>query len=535
MKGEQDNLTMAGNEIIAVIDIGSSALRLLIAQSQDDPGDPSGQRDWDLLESAEQPLALGRDVFRKGSIDRRTTNRAVEILKGFQELMAPYGVDRIVAIGTSALRESYNREMFIDRVMLQTGIEIRVIDGVEANQFTWLAVREPLEEVLPGYRRHNSLIIEVGAGNTDLMILRQGNISSAQALPLGTLRFLQKLDGQYGAPGSVQSFFRNHAVRTVKAMSHELELSRISKLVAVGSDARLVAARLGRPLTEEMSVIPREAFRDFLEELEILNPEEIVSRLNLPWNEAELLYPAMVIFDTFVQATRVDEILVPSASIRQGLLVNYAASRNTLHELFSTQVVAGARTLAKHYRCDMKHAEFVRRQALVLYDAMTNELGLMGYHRFFLETAALMHDVGSFIGGTGHHKHSQYIVRNSDIFGLSAHDREIVGHIVRYHRRAKPQRSHNLYMALSRTDRIVVQKLSALLRVADALDRSHTQQISIEGLEFKSDRLVIQTSHPGDLSLEDMSLAEKGDLFEDVFGLRVILRFDESGQGRKKK
>ena len=530
--GQDDNL-MSEIEIIAVIDIGSSAIRLLIAQSPVDLNENGGPRDWELLESAEQPLALGRDVFRKGSIDRRTVNRAVEILKGFRELMVPYNVDRIVAIGTSALRESYNREMFIDRVMLQTGIEIRVIDGVEANQLTWLAVREPLEEALPGFRRHNCLIIEVGAGNTDLMILRHGNISSTRALPLGTLRFLQKLNGQYGAPGNIQSFFRNYAVRNVTPVSHEMELSKISKLVAVGSDARLVASKLGKRLTDEMSVIPRQAFREFMEKIETLNPEDIVSNLDLTWNEAELLYPAMVIFDTFVQATRADEILVPSASIRQGLLVNYAAGRNTLHELFSTQVLAGARVLSKHYRADLKHAEFVRDQAIVLYNAMTAELGLKGYHRLLLETAAILHDVGSFISGTGHHKHSQYIVRNSDIFGLSAHDKEIVGHIVRYHRRTKPQRTHGLYMNLGRTDRIIVQKLSALLRVADALDRSHTQQVPIEGLDFKDDRLVIHTSYPGDLSMESMSLAEKSDLFEDVFGLKVILRFDDSGQGWK--
>ncbi len=508
---------MTEKEIIAVIDIGSSAIRLLIAQNDGS--------DWSILDSAEQPLALGKDVFRRGSIDHRTINRAVEILKGFQELMEPYQVNRVVAIGTSALRESYNREMFIDRVLLQTGIEVGVIDGVEANQLTWLAVKDPLEKAVSGIKRHNSLIIEVGAGNTDLMILQQGKIVSSQALPIGTLRFLQKLDKQFGGGISdVRGFFRSHAERIVKAMSHELGLSRVSKLVAVGSDARLVASRLGKPLSDELSVIPREAFRNFMAEIEELSAEEIISRLDLPWNEAELLYPALVIFDTFVEATRADEILVPSTSIRQGLLVNYASGRGGLREIFSTQVIAGSRTLAKHYRADMKHAEFVRDQSLILYDALTAELGLKGYHRLFLEIAAILHDIGSFVGGTSHHKHSQYIVRHSDIFGLSQTDKEIVGHIVRYHRRAKPGRSHNLYMALSRNDRIVVQKLSALLRVADALDRAHTRQVAIEKLEIREDTLVIHTRYPGDLSLEELSLTEKGDLFIDVFGLKPVLR-----------
>lgn len=513
---------MTGKETIAVIDIGSSGIRLLIAQG-------GASSEWNLLDSAEQPLALGRDVFRRGSIDRRAMNRAVEILKGFQELMAPYSVDRIVAIGTNALEESENREMFIDRVMLQTGIEIRVIDSVEANQLTWLAVREPLNKALTGFKRHNSLIIEAGAGNTDLMILKKGKITSSHALPIGTLRYIQKLDQNLGGNiGNVRKFFRNHVTRTVKAMSHELRLPKISKFVAIGSDARLMADRLGHPITEEMAVITRDAFQNFMKEIESLDPEEIITRLDLPLNEAELFYPAMLIYDTFVEFTRTDVILVPSASIRQGLLINYAAGRNTLREIFSTQVLASSRSLAKRYQTDMKHAEFVMKQAVLLYDSLNAELGLMGYHRMFLEAAAILHDIGVFIGGTSHHKHSQYIVHNSDIIGLSASDKEIVGHIVRYHRRAKPQSSHSLYMSLNRNDRIVVQKLSALLRVADALDRSHTQQIVISDLEIKNDRLIIQTSYPGDLSLEELSLAEKGDLFENLFGLKTVLRYDNS-------
>ena len=513
---------MVVKETIAVIDIGSSAIRLLIAQA----GESS---DWDLLDSAEQPLALGRDVFRKGSIDRRAMNRAVEILKGFQELMVPYNVDRIVAIGTSALEESENREMFIDRVMLQTGIEIRVIDGVEANQLTWLAVREPLNKALTGFKRYNSLIIEAGAGSTDLMILKKGKITGSHALPIGTLRYLQKLDQNFGGNiDNVSEFFRNQVSRTVKAISHELRLSKISKFVAFGSDARLMADRLGHPVTKEIAVISRDAFRDFMKEIESLSPEEMITRLNLPLNEAELFYPAMLVYDTFVESTRADEILVPSANIRQGLLINYAAGRNTLREIFRTQVLAGSRSLAKHYKSDMKHAEFVMKQAVLLYDSLNTELGLMGYNRMFLEAAAILHDIGIFIGVTSHHKHSQYIVHNSDIIGLSASDKEIVGHIVRYHRRAKPQSSHSLYMSLNRNDRIVIQKLSALLRVADALDRSHTQQIVISDLKIKNDRLIIQTSYPGDLSLEELSLEEKGDLFENLFGLKTVLRFDNS-------
>ncbi len=508
------------DEIIAVIDIGSSAIRLLIARKE--------AADWQLLDSAEQPLALGRDVFRNGSITHSTVKRAIEILSGFQELMAPYKVNRIEAIGTSALRESDNREMFINRVMLQTGIEIRVIDGMEANQLTWLAVRKPLAQAIKGFKRHNSLIIEVGAGNTELMVLQKGKITSAHSLPIGTLRFLQKLDRQFEeGTTDVRHFFRRHSSRIVKAISYELGLPRVSKLVAVGSDVRLAASRLGKTLTDDMSVIPRESFREFMNQVESMNAGQIMALLDVPISEAELLYPSLAILDTFIQATRADEILVPSSSIREGLLVNYASDRRTLQRIFATQVMAGVRSLAKHYRVDIKHAEFVRKQVLILYDTLNAELGLQSYNRIFLEAAALLHGTGSYISGPGRHKHSQYIIRHSSIFGLSQADREIIGHVVRYYRKAKPQKSHSLYMALSRDQKVTVQKLAALLRVAEALDQSHEQKVRIEQLEINSDRLIIYTSHPGDLSMEKLSLSEKGDLFEEIFGLQPILRFRE--------
>ncbi|KGM38868.1 Exopolyphosphatase [Olavius algarvensis spirochete endosymbiont] len=504
---------MQKQEIIAIIDIGSSAIRLLIAQSR-----PSSE--WDLVDSAERSLALGRDVFRNGSIDRKTINRAVAILKDFMELMAPYGIDRIVAIGTSALRESENREVFINRVLLQTGIEVAVIDGVEANQLTWLAVREPLEAVCADFKHYKSMIIEVGAGNTELMILRKGNIMASYALPIGALRYLQRIDSK--VDGSVEETFRHHASRNIRGISHELDLSKISKLLAIGSDARLVASRLGKSLSPQMDVIPLAAFREFIKEIETYNSDELVEHLNLPWNEAELLYPSLIILNEFVESTRADEIFVHSGNIRQGLLVNYATGHSALREIFSTQVIESSRGIAKHYRANMKHAEFVRKQAIVLYNKLNTELDLKD--RLLLESAALLHDIGTYISAENHHKHSQYIIQNSDIFGLSVADKEIVGHIVRYHRRSQPRNSHTSYMKLDRRSRIIVQKLAALLRIADALDRSHTQSVVISDLKAGNKKLTIFTAYAGDISMEKLSLAEKSDFFENLFGLKILLR-----------
>jgi exopolyphosphatase/guanosine-5'-triphosphate,3'-diphosphate pyrophosphatase len=165
----------------------------------------------------------------------------------------------------------------------------------------------------------------------------------------------------------------------------------------------------------------------------------------------------------------------------------------------------------------------VAEHALFMFDHLRESHGMGRRERLLLEAAAYLHDVGNFIRTSGHQKHSEYIVLNSEIFGLQRDELTIVANLVRYHRKASPSPSHSNYMSLPREDRAVVLKLSAILRVADALDRGHTQRLKLVELGIKEDHLVLQTDSQGDLSLERLSLAEKGDMFEDVFGLKVVV------------
>jgi exopolyphosphatase / guanosine-5'-triphosphate,3'-diphosphate pyrophosphatase len=151
------------------------------------------------------------------------------------------------------------------------------------------------------------------------------------------------------------------------------------------------------------------------------------------------------------------------------------------------------------------------------------EHGLGRRERLLLELGAILHDVGTFIKTSGHHKHGEYMVANSEIFGLNRVDLTIVANVVRYHRKAPPASNHINFIALPREDRIVVMKLAAILRVADALDRGHDQRVRDAVFERREERFVIKVGDPADLSLERLSLAEKGDMFEDVFGLEPIL------------
>lgn len=166
---------------VAVIDVGSSAIRLAIAEIQ-------ANGTARILENASRPVTLGRDVFFGGKISPSTIKQAVEIIRGYRDLMKAYGVGMLRAVGTSALREAQNRETFLDRVRLRTGVDIRVIDGIEANHFTYVAIREALANTDLDLASRSALIVEVGGGSTDVMVFQKGELATAHTLAIGSQR-----------------------------------------------------------------------------------------------------------------------------------------------------------------------------------------------------------------------------------------------------------------------------------------------------------------------------------------------------------
>jgi exopolyphosphatase/guanosine-5'-triphosphate,3'-diphosphate pyrophosphatase len=217
-------------------------------------------------------------------------------------------------------------------------------------------------------------------------------------------------------------------------------------------------------------------------------------------------------------------VLVPNASIREGLLVSLLRGIDPeLQEEFFSQIIASAINLGRKYHFDEAHGRHVTQLALALFDDLHTIHGLDRRDRLLLEVAALLHDIGMFVRTSGHHKHSQYIVANSEIFGLHQDDLAIISNVIRYHRKAPPNSTHIAYIALQREDRIKVLKLAAILRVADALDRGHTQRISNITVKIRSDAIEITVPEGNDFTLERIGLEEKSDIFQDVFGYSVFL------------
>ncbi len=504
---------------VAVIDIGSTAIRLLVAEMLSGGG-------WRIIDRANKIIGLGRDVFVSGYLSKQTMSQALQILNGFLELLTGYQIraEEVQVIATSALREARNRDTFIDRVAMRTGFQIKIIEGIEENRLTYLAVQHAIREFRPQFARSNSIIIEVGGGSTEIMLLRRGKMAASHSLNIGVVRLEQQLRFAGGAMGYLTTFLQEH-IRTMReALDTELRLEGVKYFIAVGGDARLAAEKVGKEINDQYWIIERETFLSFVARLQPLTIDECVSELQIPYASAEGLLPGLLIYKMFMEGTSAEFLIVPNISIREGVLLSLTAGRDrSAQEEFRLQVRASALSLGEKYHFDEKHAQHVALLSLSLFDQLQNEHGLDSRCRLLLEISALLHDIGTYVRTRGHHKHGQYLVANSEIFGLSGDDINIISNVVRYHRKSTPNSTHQSYVSLSRDQRIVVLKLSAILRLADALDKGHGSRIKEITAEKTGEELYIRCDHTGDITLERFGIVTKGEMFEEVFGLKVVI------------
>jgi exopolyphosphatase/guanosine-5'-triphosphate,3'-diphosphate pyrophosphatase len=505
--------------LIAVLEIGSTGIRLLVAEILS-----GGQ--WKAVDRAEKNVALGRDVFTSGGISRESLLECLSVLKNYRELLGGWGIrdEDIHIIATSALRAARNRDLFVDRVRQETGFRLSVVEGIEENRLMYLAVRFALKQDLPLFWRANSMIIEIGGGSTEIMLLRRGKMVAAHSLGLGTILIDQQSRLGPGS-GRFQERYLNENIRsTAGFLSAELDLAHIRTFVVAGSDARLVSDLVGIELNGNCRFIERQPFIDFAERIQNYTVEECVRTLNVSYPHAEGLIPSIQIYRFFLEQTNAEGVVVPLVSIREGFLIDLVLGVDSeLQEDFYSQIIASAVNLGRRYHYDEAHSRHVADISLALFDSLSREHGMSRRERMMLETAAILHDIGMYIRGSGHHKHGQYIVANSEIFGLHPEELDMIACVIRYHRGEPPSQRDIEYISLQRAERILVLKMASILRVADALDRGHTQRVKNISLERRGEAMIIHTGGIPDLSLEQIGIEQKADLFQDVFGYKVIL------------
>ncbi len=505
--------------LVAVIDIGATAVRMEIAEINETQGIRT-------LETVRRPLDLGKDTFTKGRIRQENIKKCVEILRGFRRILDEYGInrpDQIQAVATSSVREAENRDTFLNRVYVSTQINVRAIDEAEENRLTYMAAQNLLEND-PALKDADVLVADAGGGSTELLLVQNGYVTFSDSYRLGSLRMRENLETQRIPPERARSILGQHIQRLIAQLKRNLPPAKPGVLVAMSGDSRFAAAQLCADwATAPTARLDLKTFTAFVDKLLPLTVEKLVSKYQLTYSEAETVGPALLIYTHLARSFKIDQLLIPKASLRDGLLREMALL-GYWSPTFAQQVIQSALVLGQKYHVDEKHARHVADVSLALFDEMKAEHQLDQRHRLLLETAALIHEAGGYVSSRSHHKHSMYLILNSDLFGLTRADMTLIALTARYHRRAMPNLTHPEFSALDRDGRIVVSKMAAILRVADALDRNHTQQTRHLLFTREPDRLLITVKDVEDLTMERLAVKEKGNLFEEIYGLPVVLQ-----------
>lgn len=504
--------------MIAVIDIGSSAIRLVIAEV-------GSKTEIKILENLQKPVTFGKDVFNTGRISQPALREGIAILTNFKSVIDSYGVKKMHAVATSAIRDAVNRDAFIDQVFVRTGIDVEAIEEAEENRLELIAVENALGEN-HDYKKKNCLILEVGSGSTEMIILNQGEVELTRTLSLGSIRLPEQAIAGKTSAAVMQRVLKRSIHDIARSVGREYNLGHIDTFIALGGDMRFAARQIIAEVREDYAVLENKVFLDFVNTFGKMSTEEIVDKYSIPYAEAESLYPALLFYVNFLGETKADKLVVPMKNIRDGLLMELAQMVSGYRRTdVSRQVMSSTKKLGKKYQYDEPHAANTASLAVKLFDLLKQDHGLETRERMLLEVAAHLHEIGLFIGTTGYHKHSSYLVDHAEIFGLRKADKNIVSNVVRYHRRSLPQAAHEPYMSLPRSDRAVVSKLSAILRVATALDKSHQQKIKNFTLQKEEDVYSIWVDEDlGDITMERDSVVKRGNLFPEAFGVKIALK-----------
>ncbi len=499
---------------VAGIDIGSNAIRAQVVEFS------TPQRYSPVMEER-FPVRLGHGVFLHGKLDERAVQAAIEAMKSIREGFDRFSPVKYRAVATSAVREASNGRDFLDRIRAETGIDLDIITGSEEARLVHLAVKKRIS-----LTNRQWILVDLGGGSVEVSLADDSGILWSESHTMGSVRLLEELSISADEPGRFQKLLEEY-ISTLKIPS-VARYKKPSGMIGTGGNIDELARLAGcRPDRDGVSAMNPSDLRAVIDMLSRMSFRQRVESLGLKEDRADVILPAGMVYDRIAGLIEAKIILVPHVGVKEGILydlVDELTTHDAREQRQEEQTLEGAVNLGRRYFFDEQHSVHVAGLAVSLFD-QTREVHALGVsEKKYLIAAAVLHDVGAYISYKKHHKHSLYVISNSELPGFSEHEMLIIANIARYHRKSEPKNVHELFQALTRTEQETVVKLAALLRVADALDREHTQCVHNVTAQVERQSLVIELHGVGELRLERWALQKKDQLFDRAFGLKVRVR-----------
>ncbi len=496
----------------AVIDIGSNAIRLRIGALGHD-----GR--LDIIEAVRAPVRLGQDAFQHGRLRPPTIERALETFGDFRRLLERKSVPvaQVRAIATSAMREAANGKELIDRVRETTGIRIEIISGAEEARLVSLAVRH----AVPKLGQNNALLIDIGGGSVEFVVIEKGQVIALESLKMGTVRLLSRFSGQTDRDFTrlLDEFFDANAGK-IRELIDDIPID-----FCVGTGGNIEAlGQLGRQLLDTPSPkrLKYGELKTLCRRLDELDLEQRIEKLKLRPDRADVIIPASHTLRQVLKLVGKPDLLIPGVGLAEGALLDLLQRRRSdTHR----DALTWANAVARKYHVDTRHAGHVRDLAVQLFDQLAAVHELPARDRILLELAALLHEIGVFVRPDGHHRHAHYLLGAMPMLGISEEEQKLLALVVRCQRKKLPEEGDALLQPLSKKECERWLKLVALLRLAIALDKERRGGVKRIRTRLNGKTLEIECEGEGDLLLERWAAMRQRPIAEKAFGCKIELGF----------
>lgn len=499
-----------------VIDVGAHSTRLDLFEVA------SGGK-ITLLESLSRTVNLGYDVFRHGSVSPGNLSTLGEIMADFSRKLAEYRVRSCRVVATSAIREAFNRELVVNRIRSVSNLTLEILESQEETRISFLSMRDALRKSLP-FDELSGICLVVGTGSLLVSWFEGGLMRFSEAVPLGTSRLVDAFGRSAFSIEQIMETLRSQDIRQRLRESVGLDPSRPVALVAMGASVRHLAGGCAGESAEgggdELIELPREAIVRAVDYAVTAEPAALASEFKVSEPVAGSIAACAGILSYFLDEFNCESFICPGTTTRIALIQDLVRrSRGGGLDPFHDDLAAICGAIGHKYGYDACHAGHVARISLAIQEKLQRNFDFAPRSPVLLEVAAYLHDIGRFVDTRQHHKHSCYLIGNLQLPGVSEAELRVIAAVARYHRKAAPRESHMEYMQLSAEEKVSVLKLSAILRVADALDCTRQGRFERMRLLRRGHTLVIQVPDSGSFRQERLYLELKGGMFNEVFGL----------------
>ena len=500
---------------LAAIDVGSNSVHLLIA-------DVSPEGHLEVIDRVKEMVRLGRRSFTTGLLSQEAMDLAVRVLAHFQSVVEVRRVDRVRAVATSAVREADNKNQFIARIKRETGVNVEVISGHEEAQLIYRAAQYAL-----GLEGGPHLLVDLGGGSLELVLVQDRRPIWMKSAKLGAARMTERFLLDDSPTPAQCKRLETHFEKEIGEQMQAARRAGVVRAICTSGTINTLIAMARAARGEELGML-HGSIASATEIARLCRKAVGASaamRMALPGIDAKRVdqIPASAMLADFVlRRSGAKEMVACTWALREGMLLELAEATNRS----ALEIRRGSvNTLATRFAQHNLHGRQVAKLALKLFDATAFTLDLPESSRELLEYAALLHDIGHAIDHDRHNRHSYYLVKNADLLGFEPVEIEMIALALRAHRKQSAQLDSPEWQALSAGKRRIARGMAAILRVADALDRSHRSVVKTVAVVYSPGRAQIEIgSGRAKADLELWTCERRIDLLTKLMDRRVILQ-----------